>query len=466
MNNGRMTFRFDVDKDKPWPKEEERRSSSSVGTAQEYKTEPLKQEDDFLDHGWVLEPEPLTLRGTASQPIYGYPAGTKDYRWQDVEQIEEDRGAMPRRQDVEKMPEDSGRLPKRQTFFHGNTPPDLWDSRRTPLPFIEEEEEWRSRKIPTQQAFDPVPEHYEYDGEKAGSGYGGAYRSRRPSYWWKFALSVAGALGTGLLLSYTALSFFNGGTPGGGGNTPVTGTAAVGAQNSDKTVDPAGTGTSGLPLAENGNPGVNTIPVHITPQSYYLLQYGVFSSPDGASQARKELLDAGLAAEVDPNDGNRVYAGLSPDREQAKLLSGGLKNQGIELYVREVTLPAVERLAYAGNAETVEGYFTASGKLLGELSSLSAALLSTGQPDTAAAAAISDLHLQWKEAAKGLEQSLSPEAQALSTSLEKSMNQGISALAEYNKSKAGGLLWEVQGSMMDFLTGQKKLLVAMGANLS
>ncbi|WP_139085100.1 SPOR domain-containing protein [Bacillus sp. FJAT-27264] len=451
MNNGRMTFRFDVDKDKPWPKEEERRSSSSVGTAQEYKTEPLKQEDDFLDHGWVFEPEPLTIREPVSQPTYGYSSGMKDHRWQDVDKIEENNGT----------------LQGRQTFFQGNTPPDLWDSRRPPSPFVEEEEgEWRSHKIPTRHGYDPVPEYYEDDGGKAGGGYGGAYHSRRPSYWWKFALSVAGALGTGLLLGYTALSFFGGGGPGAGGNAPVTGQAAVQNPNSDKVVDPAGVGTSGLPLAENGNPSVNTIPVHITPQSYYLLQYGVFSSPDGASQARKELLGAGLAAGVDPDDGNRVYAGLSPDREQAKLLSGGLKNQGIELYVREVTLPAVERLAYAGNAETVEGYFTASDKLLGELSSLSAALLSSGQVDTAGAAAVSDLHLQWKEAAKGLEQSLPPETQALCASLEKSMNQGISALAEYNKSKAGGLLWEVQGSMMDFLTGQKKLLAAMGASSS
>ncbi|MFF2018610.1 SPOR domain-containing protein [Paenibacillus sp. NPDC058177] len=452
MNNGRMTFRFDVDKDKPWPKEEERRSSSNVGTAQESKTEPLKQEDDFLDHGWVFEPEPLTIRETVSQPTYGYSSGMKDHRWQDIEKIEEDGGILPRR----------------QTFFHGNTPPDLWDSRRPPLPFVEEEEEeeWRSRKIPTQAGYDPVPEQYEYNGEKEIGGYGGAYHTRRPSYWWKFALSVAGALGTGLLLGYTALSFFGGGGPGAGGNAPVNGQAAVQNPNSDKAADPAGVGTSGLPLAENGNPSVNTIPVHITQQSYYLLQYGVFSSPDGASQARKELLGAGLAAGIDPDDGNRVYAGLSPDREQAKLLSGGLKNQGIELYVREVTLPAAERLAYAGNAETVEGYFTASDKLLGELSSLSAALLSTGQVDTAGAAAVSDIHLQWKEAAKGLEQSLPPETQALLASLEKSMNQGISALAEYNKSKASGLLWEVQGSMMDFLTGQKKLLAAMGASSS
>lgn len=45
-----------------------------------------------------------------------------------------------------------------------------------------------------------------------GNSYGGSYHTRRPSYWWKFALSVAGALGTGILLGYAALSFITGGT--------------------------------------------------------------------------------------------------------------------------------------------------------------------------------------------------------------------------------------------------------------
>lgn len=290
-------------------------------------------------------------------------------------------------------------------------------------------------------------------------GYGGSYHSRRPSYWWKFALSVAGALVTGVLLGYVALSFFNGGSAGTG---PVSTTGSTSAQ--EQTVgstDSAKAGVSGTTSTEST--GMNRISVQVAAQSYYLLQYGVFSTSAGAEQAQQELLDAGLAAALDPADGNRVYAGLSPDREQAKLLSSGLKNQGIELYVREVTLPAAEQLAFGGNAEAVNNYFSISGQLLAELASLSASLLSAAPSNAAADTShVSDLHMQWTEAAKTLEQGVSPAAQQICAELEKSMSQGISALNEYNKNMAKGLLWEVQESMMSFLTGQRQLLSALG----
>lgn len=227
-------------------------------------------------------------------------------------------------------------------------------------------------------------------------------------------------------------------------------------------VQTAGGGTNGQPVAaDTGLPSAGSdagrIPVAVAAQSYYMLQYGVFSSPAGAQQAQEELLAAGLAAGADPDGGNRVYAGVSPDREQAKLLSSGLKHQGIELYVREMTLPAMEQAAFSGDGEAVNRYFTASAELLDELSSLSASLLSSagGVPDTTA---VSDLHMQWAEAVKALEPGLSEQGQSLCASLQKAMSQGIAALNEYNKNQAQGLLWEVQESMMSFLTGQKTLL--------
>ncbi|MEK5449372.1 SPOR domain-containing protein [Paenibacillus sp. FSL R7-0331] len=289
----------------------------------------------------------------------------------------------------------------------------------------------------------------------SGLSYGtsGSYQTRRPASWWKFALSITGALGTGLLLGYAALNFISGVNDSGDGRTlpaVVQNGAAGGAAG--QPVDPA----TGLPAAgENSTAG--RIPVAIAAQSYYLLQYGVFSTPAGAEKAQQELLAAGLAAGTDPDGGNRVYAGISPDREQAKLLSSGLQHQGIELYVREVTLPAAEQAAFAGQAEAVNSYFAVSAELLNELSSLSATLLS-GAGGAADTAAVTDLHMRWTEAVKALEPGLSAEGQSLCAGLEKSASQGIAALNEYNKNQAQGLLWEVQESVMSFLSGQKTLL--------
>ncbi len=327
-----------------------------------------------------------------------------------------------------------------QNFFQTEVYPELWEDSSI---HQDEENPWQ---------VDPQPGLT--DGKNNG-----AYHSRRPSHLWKFVASVVAAIGIGLLFGYVALSFFHGGgLPGGLADESVN-SAKAGAQNGNAAQEPAGTGTSGLPIADSGSGSKVLISVQVAGQSYYLLQYGVFSTPEGAVQAQEELLTAGLAAGLDQTESNRVYAGISPDREQAKLLSNGLKAQGIELYVREVTLPAAAELNYNGTAESVDHYFDVSGRLLGELSSLSASLLS--RTSTVQTADVSNLHLEWSEAIKALESGLPMAALEISANLKKSMAQGISALNEYNKNKSDGLLWEVQGSMMDYLAGQKKLLAAL-----
>jgi len=405
-----MTFRFDVNKDEPKPKPKvvERWSNGGLGTAEEY-AEGQRQEVGPAQQRWLYEPDFRSTREAPPEDSYDYYSGTVD----------------PRQEE--------------------------WDEQDKDLRY-------------TQQSYllsDMVSDSGDKLGNVSSGSYGGSYHTRRPSYWWKLALSVTGAIGTGVLLGYAALSFFYGGnmdSSSGDGTADMVTTSV----QSSGAKDPAGVGTSGLPVTGTENAGKNTIPVQVAAQSYYLLQYGVFSTPAGAEEARQELLTAGLAAGMDPADGNRVYAGMSSDREQAKLLSSGLKNQGIELYVREVALPGAEQLVYTGNAEEVKNYFSVSGQLLSELSSQSASLLSTGQTSTTAnTSAVSDLHLQWNEAVKVLEQGVSPEAKSICAALEKSMSQGISAWSEYNKNKAQGLLWEVQESMLSFLTSQKQLLTAM-----
>jgi stage II sporulation protein B len=408
------------DEPKPKPKVVERWSSGGLGTAEEY-TEGLRQEvgpagsagsagpASPAKQTWLYEPDFRSTREAPPEDSYDYYSGSVDPRQEEWDEQDKDVRYT------------------QSSYLHSDM---ISDSRD------------RLENVST-------------------GNYGGSYHTRRPSYWWKLALSVTGAIGTGLLLGYAALSFFYGGNMDSSSGNGTADMAATSEQSSGAK-DPAGVGTSGLPVAGTENAGKNSIPVQVAAQSYYLLQYGVFSTPAGAEEARQELLTVGLAAGIDPADGNRVYAGMSSDREQAKLLSSGLKNQGIELYVREVALPGAEQLVYSGNAEEVKNYFSVSGQLLSELSSQSASLLSAAQTSTTAnTSAVSDLHLQWSEAVKVLEQGVSPEAKSICAALEKSMSQGISALSEYNKNKAQGLLWEVQESMLSFLTNQKQLLSAM-----
>lgn len=445
MNSGRMTFRFDEDSDKRLMNAADRQTVRGTGTALEYEGKEREENITSLHprtDEYIIDLERVEPSRTA-EVLYMNSAGP---RHREPDDLNDDY--------------DTGR----HSFVRPGPVRDLWEQEAKPriIPDYREGENGAGERHPL------LDENRELETERYGEftlhehpyggPYGGAYHSRRPSYWWKLALSIAGALGTGILLGYAALSFIGRGNPENGAGNTANQSGIV--QNQTVTGDAASAGGSGLPAAA-ADEAAGHIPVRVEAQSYYLLQYGVFSTPAGASQAQQELLAAGLAAGLDPGDGNRVYAGMSPDREQAKLLSSGLKNQGIELYVREVALPALNEVSYAGKPEAVNTYFAASSKLLNELSSLSAALLSGSgaQPDTSA---VSDLHMQWTQAVKALEPGLSPEGQSISSGLEKSMSQGISALNEYGKNKAEGLLWEVQEAMMSFLSGQKSLRGVMG----
>lgn len=460
MSNGRMTFRFDGETGRRRTEAADRRTVRINGTVLED-----GDKDKLLYEETVNKTE-------AGKTLYSRPPRSDEYI------IELQRAEPPQTAEVAYMkPEGSSRWNRDIPADHDNDmeqPPvirpasgrNLWEqgdrTYSTPLygETYSEDEDAADRHYPLlEDDLEPGTGGYGASGPYGGS-YGGSYRTRRPSYWWKFALAIAGALGTGILLGYAALSFIGGGPAGTGKETgnEVVKTGTVQGQNAAGSG--AGADITGIPDAQNGEAAAGQLPVQVAAHSYYLLQYGVFSTPAGAEQAKQELLAAGLAAALDPADGNRVYAGMSPDREQAKLLSNSLKSQGIELYVKELALPAVQQVRYSGTAEAVDRYFTASAQLLSELSNLSASLLS-GTSGGSGTAAVSDLHMQWLQAAKALEPGLTPEEKSLASGLEQSMSQGIAALNEYSKNKAEGLLWEVQEAMMSFLTGQRSLLSAM-----
>ncbi|WP_264454647.1 SPOR domain-containing protein [Paenibacillus polymyxa] len=278
------------------------------------------------------------------------------------------------------------------------------------------------------------------------------YRKRPPHpSRWKLVGSVASALVTGGMFGYIMLLLFNG-----GGMVP----------GSDPSVEEAvpvfkeSVGVDAISAKENSVP-VTVIEAQVPPQTYYLLQYGVFSTPERALQAKEELLKAGIAAGGDTEDQNRVYAGISPDREQAKLLSNQLKTQGVDLYVRELELPGFEKAAYGGEGDKLTSFFQLSSSLVGKLSGLSSTLLGEGGANTVPASdmkELNDLHQQWTQNITALPTGLSKEAAVSATSLEKAMNSAISAIGEYNKNTAKEHIWEIQSSMMEYVLREREFI--------
>lgn len=218
-----------------------------------------------------------------------------------------DRGFEPGLQPVryvewETSGRSSGSVSSESTFFRAEPVTDLWEKSPRRIQDNDAEDQYGYNTQYSEPPEDEEPREFgdiSYSG--LGYGNGGYYQTRRPARWWKFALSVAGALGTGLLLGYAALNFISGvnDSADGPANPAAVQNEAAGA--SGQPVDAA----TGLPAAGESS-AAGRIPVAIAAQSYYLLQYGVFSTPDGAEQAQQELLAAGLAAGTDP-DGETAY---------------------------------------------------------------------------------------------------------------------------------------------------------------
>ncbi|KOR88200.1 SPOR domain-containing protein [Paenibacillus solani] len=278
------------------------------------------------------------------------------------------------------------------------------------------------------------------------------YRSRKPTSLWKMILSVSAAVITGLLFGYMMLSMFNG--------ENASEKPAAEQVESQIAGNPAKDDSFGG-MESTLTPDLIESGVHVPGQLFYMLQYGVFSTSERAAQARVELEQSGIAAGGDLDEENRVYAGISPDREQAKLLSNQLMAEGVELYVKEITLPGIESAAFAGEGQTLSDYFTVSGQLVSELSTLSVSLLGMQQTESVTPQimnTITNLHQQWIQIWPLLSAGLGPESETVLPEMEQSMNSSITALFEYNKNQSKGHLWEIQTGMMNYVMGQKKLL--------
>ncbi|MCH1641623.1 SPOR domain-containing protein [Paenibacillus timonensis] len=274
--------------------------------------------------------------------------------------------------------------------------------------------------------------------------------------WWKVAGSLTGAIVTGALFGFVVLSLFNQDI-----KLPIPG---IGEPKQADTGESASVPAMG-DIEEGTIPEENVplISVALPEQSYYFLQYGVFSTAQGVQLAQEELQASGIAAARDTVDEKRVYAGVSTDREQSKLLSGQLKAAGVNLILHEISFPAAANVQFAGEREALEGFMAQSAELVDLLSTSSAALLTEADPQTQRHAELEQLgakHQAWTESASAIRGKWSAAGAPLAGEMEKAINGAVEAMGEYQKSGAKTLLWEVQNEMMRFIMAEQSLVDA------
>lgn len=276
---------------------------------------------------------------------------------------------------------------------------------------------------------------------------------RRSPGGWKVFGSITAAIVTGVLFGFAAMSMLN---PGADSELKSIKTETAGA---DLTSPNESVNTQG---SDTGNIGSSA--VSIPGASYFMLQYGVFSTAEGAAKAKNELTEAGIAAGSDPLDEARVYAGVSSLREEAKLVSNQLKTEGVELYVREITLPAVSDVVFTANTDAISPFFETSRALTDMLASLSINQL--GQQAQSAVSEdklteLADVHHRFTSSTGAFQAGLSEIGKKIELKMESSMSTAISAVSEYNKNPSKEHMWKVQSAVMDFILQEKQLLEIM-----
>ncbi|WP_274649950.1 SPOR domain-containing protein [Paenibacillus humicola] len=298
------------------------------------------------------------------------------------------------------------------------------------------------------------------------------YRTTRGPSWFKVFASVTAAVATGALFGYMVLALFAGGD---GAQIPdqsaketaasasaPDGSAAAGGKQGASAA--AGTGAAGGSASKPGagqNGGAAALKVNLPSESYYVLQYGVFSSQDGLDAAVGDLNAKGLAAApLATGSDFRVYVGLAADKDGAAQLQNSLP--GMDVYIKPVDIPSVGAVAFTGDAKNIESFFKLTGDLIRQMDGMTIGGL-TGQTDKSAGD-WQTLHQQWTTAAGKIQQGLTRAADKDGLAkLAQAVNSAAVAAGEYAKKPSDAALWTVQASLMKAVFAQKDWFASMDA---
>ncbi|WP_053374787.1 SPOR domain-containing protein [Paenibacillus sp. FJAT-27812] len=303
-------------------------------------------------------------------------------------------------------------------------------------------------------------------------------RSGAPS-WFNVFLSVAAALATGALFGYLLLSLFTGASiwPGGAGgkpqSLPVTGNEITGEAAGDKAGN-AGTGTKGegtKPVTDNNpaakpDPNLAMVSLEGLDQTYFMLQFGVFSNTEGRDAAMAQLAEKGLAgAALTSASDYRVYAGMGGDKAKAQTIRGQMPD--MDLYIKEVSLTTPGKMPFKGEQATAQSFFAKTKEIVQMLDELTIAQLE--QPalsslSESAAATWQAEHQKWTENAAAMRIGIEDAAgKAYFDKVTQAINTAAKSMIEYDKKPSRAYLWSVQSQLMKAIISQKEWFDSISA---
>jgi len=301
---------------------------------------------------------------------------------------------------------------------------------------------------------------------------GGGFTDRRE--WLKMLLASLSAVAIGICFGFLALTLFT------DDKLRETYIDVLGGtmQTFSAVPDAAPEGQAASPEAETGKAaaegptaaagaGSNTAapaqPPHLR---LYMAQVGAFQDAASAATAIQSLKDRGYPHFLYEQDGRHyLFTAAAPSRDQLLGVAGLLKDQGMEVYVKEITFPPVSGSAgiAEGTAEpaanqpqpALSSLLATGAELVARLSQWSAQQLAGGSEAAPLSAeqeaALQELHRRFLEQNRSLQSSLAENGKTAIAEMVGGLNQAMTALAQARSGQVQPYAWQVQNGVLVYI---------------
>ncbi len=285
------------------------------------------------------------------------------------------------------------------------------------------------------------------------------YKRSTKTPWFKIISSITGAVITGVIFGFLVLTMFS----------DEADEVATDTGNRVNVIQEENKENAGAIVQEEiaaaNKETMGTVAVNIPPQTYFVLQNGVFATLEGAKTAQTQLKDLGFAAQIESSDKYYVYAGLTTLKDDAELMGYQLKENGLEIFAKSYELPMANQIKWNEvSAEPMVSYLVQGNKLIGLICSLSLAHLQESnltQLDHAAFQSIMKEHQTWTGLLAAANSGMPDEIKADFQKMNSAINTAIMSLEAYKKNASAGQLWQAQTSILDYVITEKQFLTSL-----
>ncbi len=309
--------------------------------------------------------------------------------------------------------------------------------------------------------------------------------------------SVAGAIALGLLFGFIVLSVFMqeqlsrsyhnviDGTvqalthelPGQEQKPAETGTGTFAAANGRTGTFAAANGGTGTIAAASGGKGAQQAPanspstalagqpvaVHVPAQTLFMAQGGAFATSAAATEGAKPVEEKGFPHMIfETADKSYLFLAAATTRDQILSLATLLKSAGLDVYVKEVTFPAVQseihlNLPAEQSAETVKTQlndFLQTGFDIARMLAEGAGGLTLNSHVAQAKdqdARLKELHRRFLEEGRTI-QAIAPDAQkAAVNGMISGITQAVESYSQVKQANVDSHAWQVQKGVLGFM---------------